>query len=31
VAGCLRAVAKHRWQQAVDAKQLYAGGRLPPR
>jgi hypothetical protein len=31
VAGCLRAIAKHRWQQAVDAKQLYAGGRLPAR
>jgi hypothetical protein len=25
VAGCLRAVAKHRWQEAVDAKQLFAG------
>lgn len=31
VAGCLRAVAKHRWQQAVDTKHLYAGGGLPAR
>jgi hypothetical protein len=31
VAGCLRAVAKQRWQQAVDAKQLYAGARTPAR
>jgi len=31
VAGCLRAVAKHRWQQAVEAKHLYAGGHTPER
>ena len=24
IAGCLRAVAKQRWQQAVDARQLFA-------
>ncbi|MED5619946.1 hypothetical protein [Ideonella sp. BN130291] len=31
IAGCLRAVAKHRWQQAVDARQLFAGGSAPGR
>jgi len=31
VAACLKAVAKQRWQKAVDARQLYAGGRDPSR
>lgn len=31
VAACLKAVAKQRWQKAVDARQLFAGGRDPSR
>ena len=31
IAACLRAVAKDRWQQAVDARQLFAGGHDPAR
>lgn len=31
VAACFKAVAKQRWQKAVDARQLYAGGHDPAR
>ena len=31
IAGCLKAVAKERWQQAIDSRQLFAGGHDPSR